>query len=253
MHVDWAGPVGLLALLALFASALFVLGRKRRPQTIVPVNVALRPAVETREQDAPTRIAIGENPTQPVVTIGVLQSALEYEEAQPLDLQSSSISRLTALFQAVPSLLVAGEASGKRLMEVVINGDLVRAADGNGLRAFATGAGRIKEHARLFDVSNLQTMINATAIWQVASVVVAQKHLADISKELDEIKDGVREIFRFLDNQRKSRLQSTYDYLEQAYHAIQAGELPESVRHQLEHCERDLLEIQCHLEREFGP
>jgi hypothetical protein len=149
------------------------------------------------------------------------------------------------------ALLVAGEASGKRLMEVVINGDLVQAADGNGLRAFTMGAGGIKEHARLFDVSNLQNMINATAIWQVASVVVAQKHLADISKEFDEIKDGVLEISRFLDNQRKSRIQSTYDYLEQASHAIQAGELPESVRHQLENCERDLLEIQCHLEREF--
>jgi hypothetical protein len=197
MHVDWAGSVGLLVLLALLASVLFVLGRKRGPHTIVPVNDALRPAVETREQDAPTRIAIGENPTRPVVTIGVLQSPLEYEEAKPLDLQSGSMSRLSALCQAAPSHLVAGEASGKRLMEVVINGDLVRAADGNGLRAFAMGAGGIKEHARLFDVSNLQTMIHATAIWQVASVVVAQKHLADISQELDEIKDGVLEISRF--------------------------------------------------------
>ena len=66
-------------------------------------------------------------------------------------------------------------------MEVVINGDLVQASDGDGLRAFAMESGHIKEHARLFDVQKLQNAINAAAIWQVASVVVAQKHLANAS------------------------------------------------------------------------
>ena len=34
-------------------------------------------------------------------------------------------------------------------------------------------------------------MVNAAAVWQVASVDVAQKHLADISAKLDEIHKGV--------------------------------------------------------------
>lgn len=80
---------------------------------------------------------------------------------------------------------------------------------------------------------------------------MAQKHLADISAKLDEIKEGVSGISRFLDNQRRARIQSTYDYLGQARQAIQAGELPDSVRNQLESCERELAEILRHLVSEL--
>lgn len=112
------------------------------------------------------------------------------------DHRSKPIGRLTALIQAVPSLLVASEAHGKRLMEVVINGDLVRAADGNGSRPYAITNGRISELARLFEVEKLSDMINAAAVWQIASVVVAQKHLADISQKLDELKKRRRPHFQ---------------------------------------------------------
>src|SRR5262245_15081492 len=136
-------------------------------------------------------------------------------------------------------------------MEVVINGDLVRAADGNGLRSFTMSSNGITQNARLYDVSNLQHILKAAAIWNVASVIVAQKHLADISMKLDEIKDGIRGISKFLDDQRKSRIRATCAYLEEVYQAIQGGDLPDAARNQLEACERDLLEIQLHLETEF--
>lgn len=156
------------------------------------------------------------------------------------------------MFQAVPSLLVAKEASRKHIMEVVVNGDLVRAADGNGLRAFAMGPKGIKEHARLFDVAKLQNFISAAAIWQGASVLLAQKHLADISRKLDEIQGGVRVISDFLDDQRASRILAASDYLSQAYQSIQGGELSGSVRIELERVDPNLREIQIHLEREFA-
>ena len=136
-------------------------------------------------------------------------------------------------------------------MEVVINGDLVRAADGNGLRAFAMGSDGIKQHARLFDVQHFQNAINAAAVWQIASVIVAQKHLADISRKLDEIKNGVLGISSFLDSERKSGIHGTYTYLGQIYQALQGGEFPSAGRHQLESCERALLEIQHHLVMEY--
>lgn len=106
-------------------------------------------------------------------------------------------------------------------------------------------------HARLFDASKLQTLINAAALWQVASVLVAQKHLADITKKLEEIRSAVQGISQFLDNQRKARIQSGFAYLGQVHAAISKGELPSSVRNELESLERDLLEIQDHLEREY--
>lgn len=138
--------------------------------------------IKTPKSDLPSRIIIGTSPKSPLVAIEALPSLEEFETGKQLDAQSNtSIYRLTTLCQSVPSLLVAKEASGKHLMEVVINGDLVQASDGDGLRAFAMESGHIKEHARLFDVQKLQNAINAAAIWQVASVVVAQKHLANAS------------------------------------------------------------------------
>lgn len=187
-----------------------------------------------------------------MVTIKHIVSPNEFGSVKPLDARSKVvIDRLSPMLQAAPSLLVAQQASGKQLMEVVVNGNLVVAADGNGLRAFVVGPTGIKEQARLFDVNNLQSMINAAAIWQIASVLVAQKHLADISSKLEEIKKGVTAISKFLDNQRKARISSTYEYLGQVYAVLQRGELSEATRHQLESCERDLIEIQEHLLAEY--
>ena len=148
-------------------------------------------------------------------------------------------------------MLAAGEASGKQLMEVVVNGNLVRAADGNGFRAMAMGPKGVKEHARLFDPERLQNILNAGAIWQVASVIVAQKHLVDISKKLDLIAKGVAGLSNFVNDQRRSQIEAAYRYLEQARVTLEAGEFPSSIRMELEHCERDLLAIETHLHKEI--
>jgi len=221
------------------------------PETISQ-QVTEAPATPQPVSIKPAQIVIGENQNEPAVKITMSDSNVDVRRAKPLDPQSDTVNRLASLFQAVPSILTATEAHGKKLMEVVIDGTLVRAKGGNGFRAFALDStGRISENATLFDSANLQNMINAAAIWQVASVIVAQKHLADISKKLDEIKDGVEKVHRFLNNKRKSRVISTIKYLSQAYQALEAGELSNSVRQQLEICERDMLEIQNHLLMEY--
>jgi len=253
MNIDFSPWLSLLFLIAV-AWIVFRKGKRfpRRSIDIIPEQESDEPEIKQPAPILLDRIVIGTNSASPLVTIDAVPAINGFEKAKPLDAKSDkSISRLSVLCQAVPSLLVAGEASGKKLMEVVINGDLVRAADGNGLRAFAMNGKSIAEQARLFEVSNLQNMINAAAIWQIASVVVAQKHLADISKKLDEIKAGVQHISQFLENQRKSRVLATYDYLVQVYLAIKGGDLPDSSRINLESCERDLLEIQHHLEMEY--
>jgi len=203
-------------------------------------------------KEVPDQIVIGQSPSTPLITIEHFPNFEEFQKAKPIDTHSSEpISRLNALIQAVPALLVAGEAHGKKLMEVVINGDLVRAADGNGLRPYAMSDGKISEQARLLETEKLGDMINAAAVWQIASVVVAQKHLADISQKLDDLKKGIDHISDYLENRRRARIQSTYEYLKQAYVALKGGDLPQSVRTELEACERDLVEIQLHLEMEY--
>lgn len=248
-----SAEVALVILALAVAFAVFTLYRMRtkRPGTLACAHGASNDVVSTNI-GPPAQLIVATAEDQPLVTLTPVEvQPIEMAKTTPLDISSGAINRLSAAFQAAPSLLVANEAAGKRLMEVVVNGDLVRAADGNGLRAFARGAEGIKEHARLFEASKLQNMVNAAAVWQVASVVVAQKHLADISEKLDGIKKGIEGVSRFLDNQRKSRIEATYDYLGQALHAIKGGEMPASVRTELEACERDLAEIQRHLEKEY--
>jgi hypothetical protein len=251
MTLSGQGLIALTFALALAAVVLYVLCHRRKQHSTTFERAVARSDADPPTREMLTSIAVGDTATQPILTIAPLRSPRDFRKAKPLDLQSAPVSKLGALVQAAPSILVAGQAHGKHLMEVVINGDLVRATDGNGFRAFAMGAGKISEQARLFDVNALQNMINAAAIWQVASVIVAQKHLADISKKLGEIKDRVEAVAQFLDNQRQSRLRSTYEYLAQVCNALNAGELPLAARIHLENCERDLLEIQDHLETEF--
>lgn len=139
----------------------------------VQESVSQEPEVLPKKRESPSKIVFGESPSEPVVTIERVSSNVAYEVAKPIEAKGGIVGRLSALVQAVPSVLVAAQTNGRQLMEVVVNGDLVRAADGNGLRGFAMGPGGIQEHARLFEVGNLQNLVNAAAVWQVASVLVA--------------------------------------------------------------------------------
>jgi ketosteroid isomerase-like protein len=208
-----------------------------------------KPAKAPRAQ-RPKKIVVGESPDRPLLVIEA--AATPHTYGRELDTRSGPIARLAALLQAVPgALLAVGTAGGKRLMEITIKGDLVRASDGKGLRAIAVGRDGAKEHARLFDVETIQQAINATALWQTASVIVAQKHLADINEKLEQIAQAVDSVSDWLANWRNARLASIYEYFQQVAQAIHAGELSASVRQQLEACERDLVELFDHLARDF--
>jgi hypothetical protein len=195
---------------------------------------------------------LGEDAQRPGVRIAPLSDEERFRVAKALSADSGLGGRLSAGLQAVPALLVEEGHRGKRLMEVVIDGELVRAKDGVGLRAWTVGAdNKISEHAKLFDTNNLQNVVNAAAVWQVASVVVAQKHLADISAKLDDIRKGVQDVAHFLDEGRRAKVTGTYEYLELAASAIAKGELSLAIRSELESCDRELLQIQHHLQQEL--
>ena len=163
----------------------------------------------------------------------------------------STVGRTLALLQGLPELLLAGYAGTSKLMEVQINGDLVRAVDGVGYRAFAVGDSGIVENARLFDPSHLTTLIDVAAIWRLASIVVGQKHLADIQATLERIEQNVSDIANFQRDEQTSKIESAYDYLRQVQHALACGEREGAVRHRLEFIEAEMDTIQRHLAKLF--
>jgi len=158
------------------------------------------------------------------------------------------ISSLNLLLQTAPSLAIKNEMKTKKIMEVVINGSLAKAKSGGGFRGFTQNAnGQIQEHANLFDSSKLSTLISAGALFHVASVITAKKHLADISAKLTDIKASVKMIELFQATERKSKIIGAIEYFEQIAPSVLKGNYSQSILNQIEAKESELLSIQNHL------
>jgi len=190
-------------------------------------------------------VIIGVTEDEPLMTV-IPVNALP-KSAKPVDRSALGIDRLSPLLQAIPSAAVASELAQTRLMEVVINGPLAKVANGEGFRAFSIEGGRIREQATLFEPERLQNLVNSAALFQIASVVVAQKHLADISAKLDDIKAGVDAIALHLADKRRSEITGALKYLGQVAVMLHHGERDEAARAQLESIERELGGINDHL------
>lgn len=182
-----------------------------------------------------------------VLSLAEINATQDIAEWQSLDAEYKGISKLNPLLQVLPSLAIAGNVKTTKLMEVVIKGDLINAI-GGGFRATAKGAdGKIIEQARLFDPTKLSSLVNAAALFQVASMIVAQKHLADISAKLTEIKASVKTIELFQANERKSKIIGAIEYFEQVAPSVLNGNHSQSFLNQIEAKENELLSIQNHL------
>ncbi len=215
------------------------------PQTIEPVAVALELA---------SRILVGRNADQPAFEIALMgdEDAFNRAAALPNNGRLGLASRLSACLQAAPSVLVQQANQGRHLMEVVINNPLANAVDGKHFLPFARGAdGKIIEQAKLLNAEGLSSLGNAAAVWQVASVVVAQKHLADISAKLDEIKLEIAALKDALQDLLDGGVEGTYLYLSDVAKTFQIGEVPKFARVELESCRRGLLQTESALIKRF--
>ncbi len=157
--------------------------------------------------------------------------------------------RALVALQALPELLLGAQVRTSSLMEVEINGDLVGASDGRGFRAFAMDDNGIVEQSRLFEPSRLTALVDVALIWRLASIVVAQKYLADISATLRNIEKGISSISGFQRSELTTRVESALGYLRQVQAAVGEGERSQAVRNKLEHIDPDMDQIQRQLER----
>jgi hypothetical protein len=233
--------------LALVVGSVVILRRRagQPPGNSSPGTSFLAKSLGRGAAARPSAIVIGGDSDRAAIKIAALTDIERFQRARPYEASHNEIAKLNVLFQAVPAILVDGAHHGRKIMEVVINGDLIRTVDGNGFRALAVDAGgKFSEHARLFEVDRLQDLVNAAAIWQIASVIVAQKHLADISAKLTTISKQLDKLASRLSAHRRSRISSALDYLSQLAQAFRAGEIAPSARTMIEAREVDLLGVQ---------
>jgi len=247
------GATGALLALIIVLVALWIKHRNRHP-TIRSDGKTPQPEGSTLEENPPCMVL----PAQLVVRSGEqdVMAMTILDDAEAANRQLSSMTKLPLqsiprelgsmvepLLQTVPATSTAIMANSGKLMEVVINGKMLAASDGNGYRAIAK-ATKGFEHARLHEPSNLQNAANAAAIWQIASVVVAQKHLADISATLKRIESQASGIQNTLEEARTAIIQSVIDYLKIAKCAIDNSEFLERTRTEMEGFDTELNRVE---------
>jgi len=218
----------------------------------IPSSASM-PAV-VPEPELATRIVVGRAADQPSFELAMLNDDVLFENSPAMSGsdQIGLMSRLGACLQAAPSLMVQRAHEGRQLMEVIISEPLSRAADGVHWRAFARKAnGQVKEHALLANTDKLHALVNVSAVWQVASIIVAQKHLADISSKLSDIKRGIDELKNLHQDTIDGVIEGTYHYLRMVARSIEMGEINLDARSELESCRRDLLVASSTLGRMF--
>ncbi|MPQ68537.1 MULTISPECIES: hypothetical protein [unclassified Pseudomonas] len=195
---------------------------------------------------------IGSNENTPVLSVKPLSQPTATDHGDSSGVAQLGLGRLSPLLQAIPNLITTSVAKSNQYFRVEINGPLAATRDGNGLRAFSRSAdGKFTEHARLFQDSNLTNLVSSAALFQIASAVVAQQHLADISAKLSDILAGVERIEQFQQNKRESQITGSIEYLRQIAPALLNGQHNNSVHAQLEAQEVQLGQIQKHLKLEL--
>ena len=193
-------------------------------------------------------ILLGVSPQK--IALVLKRASIERDEGVEVD-RKAAIWKTFAALQALPEILIAANAHGGRLMEVVLNGDLIQAADGSGFRAFAMGDDGILAQAKLFDPGHLTSLMNGAVLWRLASIAVAQKHLADISWALSNIEKGVSAIAVVQRSAQASKIEAAFGYLKQASAALADGDRNQAVRMKLEHVEAVMDAIQRTIEKLF--
>lgn len=163
--------------------------------------------------------------------------------------EHARVDQLSPALGLLPSLFTAAEAGSGKYFEVVISGDLTKAKGvEGGLRAFAMENGKISEHAVLFEPEKLTNIANFTVAFNALSVLVAQKHLADINHKLDGIKKRVDEIGLFQQEERNSKINYYLGKLRDIADFSFIESNSSQVKNVIVGCDQELGPIEAHLE-----
>lgn len=175
------------------------------------------------------------------------------QDFQSIEISKSELSRLNSLIQSIPNWAITNNIKNTKYMEVSIGSGSLAKMKGGGYRGFSTGDnGKITEHAKIFDSSKLSKLAKITNILTIVSFAVGQKHLADISAKLTDIKNSLKSIENFQKNERESKIKGSILYFEQIANSVINGNIIDSILNQIEAKECELLETQVHLIKDIN-
>jgi hypothetical protein len=123
--------------------------------------------------------------------------------------------------------------------------EMVKVAPGDGQRlmARAIDSKKFVGHGRFMEVGKLKQL--GVGAFHIVSIAVAQAHLAEINKNLKEIKESVKDIRGFFENKDKSQLTATVEYLQYVVNFIRRMDSPDRLpiekRVEIERIRREMM------------
>lgn len=195
-------------------------------------------------------LVISNDSGTPVLTLAQISPSDLDAGWRKVSKDDTGISRLNPFLQAVPGMATAVEVGTSNYMNVIVPAgtELVESVKHGGLIGTLRKIGTTKlAGAAKLDVGKLSALATSGAALNVASALLAQKHLADISEKLSDIKEAIEDVAAFQKNERRSVLTGSIRYFEQIAGSVMSGELSDEVVHAIEMHETKLLEVQDHL------
>lgn len=182
-------------------------------------------------------------------------------------LDPRSISKLNHWFSSLPTAATAAAGNSPQLMTCSFEfSRLVQAKDGSGALGVVLkpGTNKFGAQARFQEAENLKSMVNASLVFNLASQILAQKHLADINERLQAIERKVDEIKTHLEASRFAKIQALREHLYIVGTLLSSGEeitkdtlqnlakSAQEVRAQVIHINKDIAAAHAEIER-FDP
>lgn len=148
-------------------------------------------------------------------------------------LDSKSVSQFNHWLGLVPSSASAAAGHSKQLMTCSFEySKLIQAKDGSGAigAVYKEGSTQFGAQARFQEAKNLQSVVNTGLIVNIASQVLAQKHLADINERLEAIERQVKGLQENLERSRFAKIETFQEHLRRVGKLLEKGEevLPSS-------------------------
>lgn len=143
------------------------------------------------------------------------------------NLNPKSISQFNHWFGSLPAAATAITGNSSKLMTCSFDySQLVQAKDGSGAigAVLKPGTYKIGAQARFQEAENLKSIVNANLLFNLASQVLAQKHLADINEKLQLIEQKVDAIQRHLDTSRFAKIQTLRERLHITAQLLSSGD-----------------------------
>lgn len=193
----------------------------------------------------------------PDIEISVLKPGNTLSNYEEFKLPDNVKTGFQSLLHQAPNLASSAMQLSKNVYEVTFSpqvmsglqkGSNVLMQSLDTQKSVAMGKNGIKELGNVVSKPGIKPAMAALAVWQVLSIVTAQKFLSDINENLKKIESNIASIKSFLEKDRIHKIVANIEYLNGIANILQNKELNESdvntYNNQIEDIERECLYLQ---------